>query len=693
MLYRILLWVSLSIATTGFAQEPVEFRKEALQLIKSLQQHHIQPKAVDDRLSSQIFNHFLKSLDPNRLYFTAIDVQILLPYQHRLDDELSGAGWAFLQQAMPTYKRSLERAVQTITEIGNAPMAPNTVEYFRPDTTRWPVSDQELKNKWRIWLKHETFNRLSELPIAMRAEKDFFRRDEPEARARTVAAEQRRINRQLNHPSGFENYVVAQYLKSVAAVFDPHSLYMSPTDMENFLSSLSTEGYYFGITLGENERGDVVISALVPGGPAWRTGEIHTSDVLVNLGWEGQENKEGVISLEEANAILSDANHQAIEFTVRKAGGTITKVTMRKEKMRNDDNIVRSFMLTGAAKIGYISLPDFYTRWGDGLNGARCANDVAKEILKLKKENIDGLILDIRYNGGGSLEEAVALAGIFIDEGPLGSLADRTGQAALLKDFNRGTVYDGPLVVMVNGQSASASEFLAGVLQDYRRGLIVGSRTFGKATAQQLFPLDPTQKSPTLESIRRGSGYTTITQGKFYRVNGMSAQETGVIPDIYLPDLAESIGYYESSLPYVLKADSTSKRPNFKQLSGLPVAELAERSRKRLVASSAFGQVAEGCVYLKSLLAGRSESVLLSWSEFDATARTQSQALAGFQESMTTTSGACSISNNQTDLQRLAIDEYARALNARWFQNLQSDIYIEEAFLILCDAVSLSKQK
>jgi carboxyl-terminal processing protease len=246
---------------------------------------------------------------------------------------------------------------------------------------------------------------------------------------------------------------------------------------------------------------------------------------------------------------------------------------------------------------------------------------------------------------------------------------------------------------MVNGQSASASEFLAGVLQDYRRGLIVGSRTFGKATAQQLFALDPAQKSPTLENIRHGFGYATITQGRFYRVNGMSAQGMGVVPDICLPDFEESLGIYESSLPFVLAPDSTSKRPNYKQLSGPPVVALAKQSQKRVAASPAFEQVVKGSTYLKSLLENSGESTSLSWNDFDATALAQSQALAHFRESTMATSGVCSVANNQMDLQRLAIDEYARALNARWFQKIQSDIYIEEAFLILCDAVSMSQQK
>src|SRR5437762_8924227 len=162
---------------------------------------------------------------------------------------------------------------------------------------------------------------------------------------------------------------------------------------------------------------------------------------------------------------------------------------LAKEKIETEDDIVKGYVLNGEKKIGYISLPDFYTIWEDE-SGSGCANDVAKEIVKLKKENIDGLILDVRYNGGGSLGEALQLTGIFIDEGPLLGEKDRNGKLVFLKDPNRGTIYDGPMVLMVNGQSASASEVLAAALQDYHRALIVGSSTYGKATMQEIFPMD-----------------------------------------------------------------------------------------------------------------------------------------------------------------------------------------------------------
>ncbi len=690
MLCRLSFFVLALSVITSYAQKTTDHRKEALSLIKKLLQEHAQPKAVDDRFSSYVFNEFLEALDPDKLYFTEPDIQGLLPFKTKLDDELNGNGWAFLQAVLPVYKSSLERAEKIINKHLDSPITGNVMEYYSYDTSRWTVSDQELSNKWRMWLKYETLDRLSEM-YTTNAAKDFFIKYEPDARARVKSIEVRYIRRILNHPAGFENYVLSQYLKSIAAVFDPHSTYLSTNDMQNFLSSLSTEGYYFGVGLNENERGDVVISSLAPGGPAWKSGELQKSDILLNLKWEGQKEIDVAgISLEEATGILSDAGHKIMEFTVRNSSGVVHSVKLQKENLSLEENFVHSFLLSGEKKVGYISLPDFYTQWGDESEGSKCANDVAKEIIKLKKENIQGLVLDIRGNGGGSMQEAVALAGIFIDEGSMGILKNNKQELTVLKDMNRGTVYDGPLIVMVNGQSASASEFLAAVLQDYRRALIVGSRTYGKATFQNFFPLNALQKEPTMNNIKDGSGFASITGGKFYRVTGKSAQGKGVIPDVHMPDVLEGLLPYESDMPFVLPTDSVVKRTYYKQLSGVPTGELAKKSTIRQNTSQAFKRVNQSRELFRQILNERNESISLIWTDFNKKIQERMIESASWQQAFTNDKGSYDVINMDADQQRLKIDEYAMELNRRWINTLIKDPYVEEAFSIMSDIINLN---
>ncbi|MFZ6013910.1 MAG: carboxy terminal-processing peptidase, partial [Bacteroidota bacterium] len=465
------------------------------------------------------------------------------------------------------------------------------------------------------------------------------------------------------------------------------------TDMEKFMSMLSVEGYFFGVKFDENDEGHIIVATLVPGSPAWKSGEFHAGDVLISLKWDGHDAVDiHGITLEETDEILEDANHGTLEFTIRKADGLQKTVRLRKEKISLEENFVRSFVLSGAKKIGYISLPDFYTRWGDQTEGARCANDVAKEILKLKKEGIEGLILDIRYNGGGSLWEAMAMAGIFIDEGSLGLIKDKNQAVTILKDINRGTVYDGPLVILVNGHSASASEFLAGAIQDYHRGIIVGSRTFGKATAQEIFPLGQYAATKNIqEAIRQGSGFASITIGRFYRVTGRSTQGKGLVPDIALPDVFEALDYHEEKLPFAFGPDSVSKKTYFKPLAKLPIEEMRRRSAERVDASASFQKLKNIYRWVSEEINEVKEPVLLLWQEFYKTHQEdilQRKALTELSSKPTT---LYTVVNNESNQERMMTDEYSVEFIEHWKKKLLHDLYLEEAYAIACDYLTINK--
>jgi len=360
---------------------------------------------------------------------------------------------------------------------------------------------------------------------------------------------------------------------------------------------------------------------------------------------------------------------------------------LRKEKIDNEDNIVKSFVLKGDKTIGYIFLPAFYTEW-ENETGSSCANDVAKEIIKLKRDNIDGLILDVRYNGGGSIEEAIQLTGIFIDEGPLAAEKITGNKVTTMRDPNRGTIFDGPMVLLVNGQSASASEMLAASLQDYNRALIAGSNTYGKATMQGLFALDTINTKPARQDNE--NDLAKITIGKLFRVNGHTAQLTGVIPDILFPDAFDGLPIGERFEDFPLTADTVKRNNYYKPLSGLPVAALAAKSAARLTANPDFALIRKIVDEQKKLTQAGKMTIPLQIEQFEKWSRQQELNNVTLKGAVAT-KASFSAENHTQDKQRLTGDAYDKEINDAWLESLAADIYIQETAAVLADLINLQK--
>ncbi len=677
------------------AQQPVTVRNEAMQLKTTILQHHVNPKPIDDLFSTIVFDHMLQELDPEKLYFTQIEIMELSVYKNKIDNDLTASSWDFLPAITKVYKKRLVRADEMITQHLRSSFDFTKQEILVSDTN-WAQNDSESSQRWYLNLKYETLNELIRLRknMAQVSDKEFLIKKEADARQRTQRSSSRKIKRILHHPLGYENYLASLFLRSISLAFDPHSSYFSSTEMENFMASLSTEGFYFGINIEENNDGEIVISQLTPGGPAWKSGEVHPGDVIEQVRWEGSDWVEVVgMSKREIDDLLLESNRNAIEFILRQTGGIQKTVQLRKEKMEAEENVVKSFILEGEKKIGYVSLPGFYADWGE-TEGSRCANDVAKEVLKLKKEKIDGLVLDVRYNGGGSLNEAVAMAGIFIDAGPMGVLKSKSGDILSVKDMNRGTVYDGPLVLLVNGLSASASEFLAAALQDYHRAIIVGSRTYGKATGQEMFALEPgkTTQGDALQRIKSGWGFSTVTTTKIYRITGKTAQQRGIVPDIPLPDLYDFIDFREAHLSGALPYDSVLKKTYYTPLVLLPLHELKQKSISRVANNNAF-QITAKCSRKLAEMQEKFDSVSLNWLDFKNFVAFEGKEFELLRDLSDKTTGAFKVSSHAFDTQRMQVDEYVRLINEVWAKNLLRDISLEEAFYIICDYIRTTSSK
>lgn len=663
-------------------------------LLQTIKEKHYSPRVIDDNFSGAVFDKTFESLDPEKIYFTKADLSGLAMYRTTLDDELNGNAWSFLNRIIPVYRQRLLQADTIITDITSKPFDFSTNEYLSIDLdTSRPSADKEKKAKWHQTLKYETLEGLADIASLQHSQtgtidKKAVLAKEMQVRLMIRSRHLRQVRSALQTAEGFENYVQSVYFDVIASCFDPHTNYFPETEKQNFESGLSKDGYHFGFVLGENEKGEVSILHLDPGGPAWKTGELNKGDVFLQMKWQGKEPIDLVgAEASEISSLLDASNNELLELTVKKANGQVKSVQLRKEKMDAvDEDIVKSFLLNGTKKIGYISLPGFYTEW-ENEGGSSCANDVAKEIVKLKKENIHGLILDLRFNGGGSLGEALDLAGIFIEEGPLCLIKQKDGKIVSLKDPNRGTIYDGPLLLLVNGQSASASELVAASLQDYNRALIAGSATFGKATAQQIFPL---QSGTSV--ITKEKGYAKITMQKLYRVTGKATQRNGVIPDVPIPDIFDKLTYREKDLPHSLMDDTVKRNAYYKPLGQLPVSLVSVKSATRLNADKNFMQI----VSLQKMIAEEAQHtqpVSLKWDEVEKELKTE--ITNGFQqikagEAIVT---AYKAENHGYDKNRLVNDELFSLINKHWVKRLENDIYIEEAYRILTDFITMTNTK
>lgn len=668
-----------------FSQTPLSAK--ALTLRRFLEQQHYKPVQWNDTSSALLYNKWMKQLDDEKLFFTQKEIAALEVFKNKLDEEMLGKEWDFFNQSITAYRLRLQKTDSIIKLLTSKPF-----DFTKPDNINWPFTDyaaseQEAAQRWLKYLKWRTLNQIAEkisdssgTSIKLPAN---FAALEIEAREKIRRKEIAYLNNLLLTPTTFQNNLQDEYLNSIAWCYDPHTSYMNLKVKKEFDTELSGTAYSAGIDLDEDEKGDKSITYLQPGGSAWRSGQIHKGDVITNIKTEGKEKNVTDISGEELSSYLNGNSESDVEITVRTPAGETKKAVLHKEKVTDDEGIVKSYVLRGKQNIGYINLPGFYSREDettkeDDIKDDGCANDVSKEIVKLKKDSIGGLILDLRFNGGGSMWEAMQLAGIFIDIGPVASVKDKTGKINFLKDPNRGTIYDGPLLVLINGASASASEFVSAVLQDYNRAIIVGGTTYGKGTAQQVLPLDTNK----FNAAKKYDDFVKVTMNKFYRVNGSTAQWKGVVPDIMLPDLYVDDIYKEKNNISALQPDN-SRAGTFELLPMLPVAMLAEKSKQRVDANNYFNRINAFTGWMQKNKMAR--TINLQWSGY---ALQYSETIKMFKQFKLEEKivRSITVTNNNFDWQRIVQSaERSKEINNTYLKQLVNDSVLEEAYRILMD--------
>ena len=668
---------------SGMAQPISKAAKDAFVITRMAAKFHVQPRAIDDAFSADVYTALLNEIDDDKLFFTTEDIKALSAYQFSIDDEIKGKQTRFLQTLIAIYKKRLLQADTMVTSIAKASFVFSLPEKFTvAEDTSYPVNEAAMRKKLYKVLKFSVLDEIEDLgyslPLSPKQQKKLTDSVEPATRQKMQKYFKRRINAMLQSPGGIEQSVSEEYCNAIAKCFDPHTEYFPPTEKENFESELGQKAMAFGFSLDVDKDDNVVINELKPGSPAFKSGQLNKGDKILSIQWEGKEPIDvSAASMREIGAALGASNHDNAKLKIKKTDGSIKEITLWKEMLEDDDDEgnVKSYLLKGSKTIGYISLPAFYEDWenNSGVNG--CANDVAKEIMKLKKENIEGLIINLRYNGGGSLSEAIGLIGLFIDAGPVGQYKTKDPKVITLKDGNRGTIYDGPLIILVNGYSASASEIVAGTLQDYNRAVIVGSPTFGKATGQVVLPMDTTinLESDNIREIKADS-YLKITDFQLFRITGKTAQGSGVIPDILLPDALEVSGERESDNKLAIKLKEIDANKYYKPLAVLEIAALKTVAQNKVSGISYFKLLKEYIATAKSNNAKQDISLTLQTSSKKEADELPS--LASAKEA----TAAYKAENNSFDKQKLSTNSSMKEMDLQSKKELEQDPYITIAY-------------
>lgn len=657
-------------------------------VIDVIEKQHYSPQKIDDNFSKKIFAKYLEELDGDKTLFTEADINSLKKYETTLDDEMHGSTIEFVPAVNAIYNKRSNELIALQKEILNQPFDFTVDETYVVDGDNVPYQKDDAAKKERIRRKLKLMALERYIDLLDQRDKSVIdsiksqtnAQLEIEARSKvqkTIDKLYSRLKAKFTDDERFNTYI-----NVITTQMDPHSDYFPPVEKRAFDEMLS--GRFFGIGAQLQEvDGNIKIAALMPNYPAQRSGEILVGDIIMKVAQGTAEPVEITgYAIDDAVKLIRGKRDTEVRLTIKKQDGTTKVVSIMRAEIVQDEGYTRSAVVTqsNGDKIGYIYLPDFYFDINNP-EGARCSEDVANEIIKLKAAGVKGITLDLRYNGGGSLGEVINMVGLFIPNGPVVQVRDKTGKATPLEDRNPGVLYTGPLVVMVNEGSASASEIFAAAIQDYGRGIIVGSSsTYGKGTVQKQIPLSNPFSFVSTNTLANDMGSVKLTFQKFYRVNGGSTQLKGVTPNIIIPGIFDYAKIREKDNPAALPWDEIAKA-NYTILKDNAINENVIKKANEDVANNAtFKLIKENTLWL-SKKADEPRSLQLEkykayQKSITATVTQNTNLLKAAQELNidVTTADHDKYYNNQDKAKG---DRYLS-----WLKNLKTDLYVANAINI-----------
>ena len=659
-----------------------------------LEKGHFSPIELNDDFSKKAYASYIESLDPTKRYFIQSDINEFQKYENSIDDMIRSKDLSFFDL---TYKRLMQRMKESkviYTSILSKPLNLKDDETISVDYEELPyaASMKDLDQRWRKQLEFAVLSDITDKEDIQKAvetseatEKKETVKSEPKTFEELEEKARKTTESNLNNNFSFIAELTREdwfsiYINAIVTQYDPHTYYFSPEDKEKFDVSMSGKFEGIGARLQKKNEG-IEVSELISGGPAWRGKMLEQGDVIIKV---GQGNEEPIdiagMRLDDVIKKIKGPKGTLVKLTVKKVDGTVKVVPIVRDEVETEETFAKSTTVNKDGKLfGVIYLPKFYQSF-ENKSQRDAFKDVAIEVERLKAMNVSGIVMDLRDNGGGSLETVVKMTGLFIDKGPVVQVKPAGGKAQVLPDTDPKVQWDGPLVVMINNYSASASEIFAAAIQDYKRGIIIGSKqSYGKGTVQNVFELNEFVRGNQYGDL----GALKTTTQKFYRVNGGSTQLEGVKSDIVMPDRFSFMETGEkdekSALPWdkIEPAIYTPLNVNFDKVIA--------NSKNRIASNENFNLITENAKWINDRK--EDNTISLNYSSYKkelAEIEVQTKKfkeLEKFKNNLTFTS-------LPYELELMAKDELLKEKRDRWHAELVKDVYMTETLNVLTDLTS-----
>ena len=651
-----------------------------------IEKGHYNPAVVDDEFSKGVYKDYIAALDPSKRFFLQSDINEFSQFELELDDQLTNKDLTFFNLTYDRLMLRMEESKKVFKVILSKPFNYSLDEDFNVDYDKAPYAKNsaELKEKWRKQIKLST---LSSFTDKKKMEEDKKLKD-PNYVMKTHKEldEETRENSltSLNDSFGFMSELKRDdwftlYINSIMSRFDPHTTYFAPEEKERFDVSMS--GKLEGIGARLQKKNDYTeISELISGGPAWRGKKLEAGDLVMKVA-QGNGTPVDVVGMRLDDVVkkIKGPKGSEVRLTVKKVDGTIQVISIIRDIVEIEETYAKSSIVEkNGLKYGVIYLPKFYIDF-ENKDGRDAGKDIALEVDRLKKSGVNGIVLDVRDDGGGSLSTVVDIAGLFIEQGPIVQIKSAGKKKEILYDTDKKIEWDGPLVIMVNEFSASASEILAAAIQDYKRGIIIGSKqTYGKGTVQNVIDLNQFVRNSSAGDL----GALKTTTQKFYRINGGSTQLEGVSSDVVMPDRYAYLKMGERDEENAMKWDKIDPAPYTVWNKNSKFEQAVANSKERIAKNSQFQLIEENAKWIDS----RSNENMYSLNiDKFRVAQNQIEETAKKFKPIVDYKNNLIFSSLPYELEEFSKDPVLKEKRERWHESLSKDVYVEEALNILDD--------
>ena len=656
-----------------------------------LNKGHYSPSQINDQFSEEVFQNFLEGVDSRHLFFIQSDIDFFDSFKFKIDDQIKASKIEFFDLSHQRYLQRLDQVKSFYPSLLNISFDFSVDEKINLDfeNTSYSKSLSELKKQWRKFLKFNALGIFSNLKDDenRKKEKDpkyVLKSDkEIEIETRNILKEDMKYFFEARYDLNRNDYF-SIYVNSIALQFDPHTSYFAPSAKDRFDQNISGKFEGIGARLTKRNQ-EVEIVDIISGGPVWRENSLRPGDKILKV---SQMNKTPVdvvgMRLDDVIKLIKGPKGTQVILTVKKVDGSILDVTLTRDIIELEEAFAKSTIIEkDKIRYGLINLPRFYVDFQDYGN-RNAATDVKYEIQKLKKQDVQGIIIDLRNNGGGSLQTVVDMAGYFIENGPIVQVKSTGGKKQILFDTDNQIEWNGALVLMVNEFSASASEILAAAFQDYRRGIVLGSKqTYGKGTVQNMIDLNKIISGNTYGDL----GAMKLTTDKFYRINGGSTQLEGVKSDVIFPNRYSYIKVGERDQENPLKWDKISPANYQTFINEERFLSIIEKSNKRLESNPYVKLIDEQAKVIKRRQ--ENSEFTLNYKDLIKEKAIENSETEKFKK-LTEFTNTLTFYPTKTDLDKILNDSILVKKRKRWEETLSKDIYIDEAVNILSDLCKVS---